>query len=81
MGNKKDYRELSNKLCVKCSRRLKQNLVDKNPEAELCYRCTKEERRKEILANYRVVKAPVTDGPVILSNFSADAEGKLVKIH
>jgi len=35
---KKDYKVLSNKRCVKCSERLKQNLVDRHPDAELCFK-------------------------------------------
>lgn len=61
--HKKDFRELSNKKCVECQRRLKQNLIDKNP------------------VDYLTVKAPETKEPIILSNFSRDAAGNLVKIH
>ena len=81
MGNKKDYKTLSAKKCKDCNKPLKQNLVDKNPDAERCFKCKKEERRKEILANYRTVKAPQTDRPIILSNFSRDAAGNMIKIH
>lgn len=79
--NKKDFRTLSSKKCKDCRKPLKQNLVDKNPDAERCYKCTKGKREKEILANYRTVKAPQTDGPIILSNFSRDAAGNMVNIH
>lgn len=78
---KKDFRELSNKKCVECNRRLKQNLIDKNPDADICYKCKKEKRKKEIQTNYQTVKAPEVKEPIILSNFSADAEGKLIKVH
>lgn len=27
----------SNRRCAKCGKRLKQNLIDRNPDAELCY--------------------------------------------
>ena len=36
--HKKDYRELSNVRCTcGCGRRLKQNVIDRNPHAKLCY--------------------------------------------
>ena len=42
MTNKKHtHLVLSNSNCKKCGRRLKQNLVDKNPDAKLCYKCHK----------------------------------------
>lgn len=36
---KKSYKLLTDKVCTYsgCSKRLKQNLVDKNPKAELCF--------------------------------------------
>jgi hypothetical protein len=63
---KKDYRQLSNKRCVSddCKNYLKQNLVDKNPNADKCFRCyqrlvkhnphymTPAERTKYFGANY-----------------------------
>jgi len=36
---KKDYKILSTKKCKVCGKFLKQNLIDKNPEAENCYKC------------------------------------------
>jgi len=40
MKNKKhDYKILSNKHCKTCGKPLKQNLVDKNPDADQCYPC------------------------------------------
>lgn len=95
--HKKDFRELSNKKCVECQRRLKQNLIDKNPDADICYNCKKEKQRQKAIDNYHAsklskvlklepidyltVKAPETKEPIILSNFSRDAAGNLVKIH
>ena len=35
---KKDYKVLSNKKCIVCGCLLKQNLVDKNPKAEYCFK-------------------------------------------
>lgn len=34
---KKSYKILSDKKCITCGKNLKQNLVDKNPEAEYCF--------------------------------------------
>ena len=34
---KKSYKILSDKKCIICGKNLKQNLVDKNPEAEYCF--------------------------------------------
>lgn len=38
-GEKHHFSVLSEKTCVhpSCTKRLKQNLVDKNPDAEMCY--------------------------------------------
>ena len=67
MGNKKDYKTLSAKKCKDCNKPLKQNLVDKNPDAERCFKCKKEERRKEILANYRT-EIRLTDNRSLITN-------------
>ena len=52
MNGKKDYKELSDRKCKDCSKRLKQNLFDKNPAAERCYKCTEAKRQKEIQQKY-----------------------------
>ena len=39
--SKINFKILSTKKCSSCGRFLKQNLVDRNPEAELCYKCWK----------------------------------------
>lgn len=36
---KKDFRVLSNKFCIDCGQPLKQNLIDKNPNALRCWVC------------------------------------------
>jgi len=36
---KNDYKVLSNKRCVRCRTKLKQNLVDAYPDADHCYKC------------------------------------------
>ena|GEM_PF-5886158 len=36
---KKSFTELSEKSCINCGQKLKQNLVDKNPRANRCYKC------------------------------------------
>lgn len=38
---KKDFRILSDVGCEDCGRKLKQNLIDKNPDANKCYNCHK----------------------------------------
>jgi len=38
MSKKQNFKVLSNKKCVVCKRRLKKNLVDKNPNAKMCYK-------------------------------------------
>ncbi len=40
-----DYKELSNKRCCGCGRKLKKNLVAKNPDATRCYKCDDEIKR------------------------------------
>jgi len=35
---KKPYNALSNKRCSVCGKRLKQNLIDRRPDAEYCYK-------------------------------------------
>lgn len=35
---KKNYKALSNKLCIDCGKRLKQNLIDRNPKADRCFK-------------------------------------------
>lgn len=48
MRHKKvSYKILSNKKCVDCGRFLKQNLIDKNPDAEKCYSCYKPQPKIE----------------------------------
>ena len=41
------YTELSNKKCKHCGRYLKKNLLVKNPDADLCYKCYKAEGKNE----------------------------------
>ncbi|HEX2866127.1 MAG TPA: hypothetical protein VHO03_03745 [Ignavibacteriales bacterium] len=36
---KVDCKILSDKCCKDCSRKLKQNLLNRNPKAERCFRC------------------------------------------
>jgi len=40
-NQKVDYRILSNKKCNVCGRPLKQNVVDRNDHARMCYVCFK----------------------------------------
>lgn len=35
---KKDFRVLSNKKCEDCGKLLKQNLIDRNPDAKKCFK-------------------------------------------
>jgi hypothetical protein len=48
MTKKLDFRILSNRRChfPDCPKRLKQNLVDRNPDAEHCYKHHQELKRK-----------------------------------
>lgn len=47
---KVDYTKLSNKKCVICGRPLKQNVVNKNPNACLCFVCFKLSQGKHYLS-------------------------------
>jgi len=38
---KVSWREMSDKVCIKCGKPLKKNLVMKKPGATLCYKCWK----------------------------------------
>ena len=38
---KVSFQFLSDKVCIKCGKRLKQNLVNKKPGASHCYKCWK----------------------------------------
>lgn len=48
ISNKKDFRILSDKKCVDCGRFIKQNLLDKNPNADQCYKCFKPKVKNQI---------------------------------
>jgi hypothetical protein len=52
---KKPYKntDTSTKRCQDCRKPLKKNLVEKNPDAELCYRCwrPKELQRRGVAVN------------------------------
>lgn len=39
--NKVSFQALSDKVCVKCGKHLKQNLILKKPGAMYCYKCWK----------------------------------------
>lgn len=41
-----DYKVLSNKRCRRCNTKLKKNLVEKIPSADLCYKCFQIEVKK-----------------------------------
>ncbi|MFA5803694.1 MAG: hypothetical protein WC879_03530 [Melioribacteraceae bacterium] len=55
-SKKKDFRELSDRKCKDCGKKLKQNLVDKNSDAERCYKCNEAKNRKEIQQKYQQLK-------------------------
>lgn len=40
-STKQDFRIMSSKKCITCGKLLKQNLIDKNPDADQCFKCYK----------------------------------------
>jgi hypothetical protein len=64
---KQSYKILSNKKCVnpECRRRLKQNVVDRNPDVEHCYNCYPNSKKNRAGAN-RKMYVPVFHNPTII---------------
>jgi len=44
MEKKYRFDELSDKRCIKCGERLKKNLIEKKPTANMCYKCYRFDR-------------------------------------
>ena len=54
-NQKVDYKIKSDKRCKECGELLKQNVVNKNPYARLCYVCFKISKGKKVVNKYRIV--------------------------
>jgi formylmethanofuran dehydrogenase subunit E len=48
MNKKVSYTKLSSIKCKKCGQYLKMNLVNKNPNAELCFKCHPDSRTNRV---------------------------------